>query len=361
MTVQRIVPVAVVDHDTVAVTSVHSGKRDRTTIRCDYRGAVLCADIKAGVVLPHAGYRMPAVADTAGYVIAGRAGPAPGSGGVSAASGVTAGVAASIAAVILISLFLLAALFFLLALKLGDHSLDLGARFIFSAAELVILGAAVLHIVLDLGDKRGSLVDLCLQLFLLGAKLFLLGLKLGLCLLILGLNALRLLAGGYVSVLKVAVALHYLTDVIHQREELAEAVCSEDDGEVVHAAVLFHCADTLAVALKLFFLALLRGLDFKLLVLYHLAVQLYLVVGQCYLLLGELIARIHSKLLLKHGCVLALQLINDVLLLLTLRGERVLLRLERVDLGLSYGVRIVRQDAEHKCEHHSQAEQYRDD
>ena len=297
---------------------------------------------------------MPAVADTAGYVIAGRARPAPCSGSVSAASGISAGVSASIAAVILISLFLL-------ALKLGDHSLDLGARFIFSAAELVILGAAVLHIVLDLGDKRGSLVDLCLQLFLLGAKLFLLGLKLGLCLLILGLNALRLLAGGYVSVLKVAVALHYLTDVIHQREELAEAVCTEDDGEVVHAAVLFHCADTLAVALKLFFLALLRGLDFELLVLYHLAVQLYLVVGQIYLLLGELIARIHGELLLKHGCVLALQLINDVLLLLTLRGERVLLRLERVDLGLSYGVRIVRQDAEHECEHHSQAEQYRDD
>ena len=343
-----------VDHDTVAITSVHSGKRDRTTIRCDYRGTVLCADIKAGVVLPHAGYRMPAVADTAGYVIAGRARPAPCSGSVSAASGISAGVSASIAAVILISLFLL-------ALKLGDHSLDLGARFIFSAAELVILGAAVLHIVLDLGDKRGSLVDLCLQLFLLGAKLFLLGLKLGLCLLILGLNALRLLAGGYVSVLKVAVALHYLTDVIHQREELAEAVCTEDDGEVVHAAVLFHCADTLAVALKLFFLALLRGLDFELLVLYHLAVQLYLVVGQIYLLLGELIARIHGELLLKHGCVLALQLINDVLLLLTLRGERVLLRLERVDLGLSYGVRIVRQDAEHECEHHSQAEQYRDD
>ena len=94
VTVQRIVPVAVVDHDTVAVTSVHSGKRDRTTIRCDYRGAVLCADIKAGVVLPHAGYRMPAVADTAGYVIAGRAGPAPGSGGVSAASGISAGVSA---------------------------------------------------------------------------------------------------------------------------------------------------------------------------------------------------------------------------------------------------------------------------
>ena len=304
---------------------------------------------------------MPAVADTAGYVIAGRARPAPCSGSVSAASGTSARVSASATAVIHISLFLTAALLFLLALKLGDHLLDLGTRLVFGFAELLILSLAVFHVVFKVGDERGCLVDLRLQLFLLGAQLFLLGLKLRLCLLVLGLNALRVLTGSYICVLKVAVTLHYLADIVHQREELAEAVRAENDGKVVHAAILFHRADALTVALKLIVLALLRGLDFELLVLYHLAVQLYLVVGQIYLLLSELIARIHGELLLKHGCVLALQLINDVLLLLTLRGECVLLRLERVDLGLSYGVRIVRQDAEHECEHHSQAEQYRDD
>ena len=59
--------------------------------------------------------------------------------------------------------------------------------------------------------------------------------------------------------------------------------------------------------------------------------------------------------------MLALQLINDILLLLTLRGKRVLLRLKRVDLGLRYGVRVVRQNAEYEREHHRQAKQHRDD
>ena len=139
-----------------------------------------------------------------------------------------------------------------LGLQLCHQLVNGGVGRVLRRHDGVILRLAVLQVVFQVQDDLDGLFNVLLQLLLLRLQLGLQFLQLTAGVFIIGLDALGILSGGDVGILKLPVALHNLAHVVHGGEHIGKAVRLGDDGQNIIAAVFLHGPDSGPVPLQLF-------------------------------------------------------------------------------------------------------------
>ena len=251
-------------------------------------------------------------------------------------------------------------LFRALTLQLGHQAVDLLLGLILSCLQGRKLFAVALDILQQLVDQVGSLVDLTLQLHLLGPQGGLFGFQLGLVGLIFRLDFFGVLPGSDVFILQPPVALHDLTDIVHGSEQLAQIVRIQHQGKQAIVSVFLHGADTGAVALKLLFLQRPGGFHFLGLVLDHLVVERDLLLVQLHLLQRIYVAVVQSQLPFQNAGVLGLQLVHNGLLGGLFFRDPVALFFQRVDLALGNCLGLNGHGAKDQAQHSHHAQNQRE-
>ena len=171
-----------------------------------------------------------------------------------------------------------------------------------------------------------------------------------------------LLAGGYVLIFQLTVALHDLADIIKAGEKLGEALRIENQGQDIVAPVFLHGTDPGAVALKLLFLPVFRRLDLFALFGDHLGIHVDLFLDNDQLLLGVFVSFVQSGLLFQNAGLLFLQLVDFFLACLTLGNQLVLLALGLVNIGLGdFGKGAGRDHADDQRHQHQHGHDYCND
>ena len=326
-----------VDHDAVAVAAVHARNDDRAAVRRDDGRAGFCADVNAGVGLGGAVDGVHAQPEAAGEIRARRDRPDE-----RASADDSRG-----------------RLRLALLLKRNDHVGHVRLRLALGSLKLLKHGGVIGKIRGDVGDERGRLVKLGLKLRLFCAQLVLLFNDVGLILLILGDDGFRVLARFYIGVLKGAVALHDLADVVHRREKFRKCGGVEEILNIAGVAVLLHGAHARAVFIQLLRFERLGLVDLDALVGDHAVVELYFLLGELYLPLGVHIPLVKRLLDGEHARLLVFQLVDDCLLFLPLADERVALGLELVQLLLRDGACLHRCACAQHGKHESRRKQHR--
>ena len=189
------------------------------------------------------------------------------------------------------------------------------------------------------------------------SKLRLLLLHFELSLLIFGFCRLEIGYGALVGILKLTVALHNIADVVDKTEKFADGVGAEKHLYVAVSAVLLHAADTLLELYKLFVRKLLGFIDLFCLLSNEILMQCDLLLKHLYLLQGDGVFLIECGFKLNKLVLLTLQRIYRRLNIFLLFLETALLLLEIVDLGLSNGVCLYRDERYKKRQSKDQCEE----